>query len=126
MHKHVTVWLDQKEARVFHLEADRTDETTVTAQEHAHHKHPRGPEGEHPHPDDARRFFHQIMQTLSGNEQILLVGPSTTKLDFLRYVHKHDPRMEPRIIGIETVDHPTSGQLVAYAKHYFRQSPRAH
>jgi hypothetical protein len=32
--------------------------------------------------------------------------------------------LEPRIVGIETVDHPTDGQLVAYAKKYFGMTDR--
>jgi hypothetical protein len=34
-------------------------------------------------------------------------------------VHKHDHALEPKILGIETLDHPTDGQLVAYVRHYF-------
>lgn len=37
--------------------------------------------------------------------------------------HKHpggtNAALERRIVGIETVDHPTDAQLVAYAKKYF-------
>jgi hypothetical protein len=50
------------------------------------------------------------------------VGPSTAKLDFSRYLHKHDPALEARIVGIETVDHPSDGQLVAYARKYFERT----
>jgi hypothetical protein len=35
------------------------------------------------------------------------------------YVHKQAPALEAKIVGIETVDHPTDGQLVAHAKRYF-------
>lgn len=74
------------------------------------------------HPEDARRFFHEVASALKGIDQLLLVGPSTAKLEFFRWVHKHDPKLEPSIVGIETVDHPTDAQLVAYAKSYFNRS----
>ena len=56
---------------------------------------------------------------LEGAEGVLVVGPSTAKLQFIRYAFKHDRTLEPRIVGVETVDHPTDGQLVAYSKRYF-------
>ena len=51
--------------------------------------------------------------------RILVVGPSVTKLRFLRYAQEHDRALESRIAGIETVDHPTDRQIVAYARNYF-------
>jgi hypothetical protein len=51
---------------------------------------------------------------------ILVVGPSTAKLHFLRLLHTHDRVLESRIVGIETVDHPTDRQLAAYVRTYFR------
>jgi hypothetical protein len=34
--------------------------------------------------------------------------------------------LEAKIVGVETVDHPTDRQLVAHARHYFdpKQYPR--
>jgi stalled ribosome rescue protein Dom34 len=125
MHKHVAIWIDHKEARIFHIHPDKSDEATVTAPlHHIHHRHPKGAEGVKEHPDDVKRFFHEVGRALEGTEEILVVGPSTAKLEFLRYVHKHEHALEPRIVGIETVDHPTDGQLVAYAKKYFHRSDR--
>ncbi|HSO30975.1 MAG TPA: hypothetical protein VLT33_00625 [Labilithrix sp.] len=119
MSKHVVVWLDHNEARVFQIHPDGVDEAHLTAPKHHHHKHPRGGLEPKSHPDDAKRFFHEIARSLDGHDEILVVGPSTAKLEFIRHVHKHDPALEPKIVGVESVDHPTGGQLVAYARKYF-------
>ena len=125
MPQYVATWIDHKEARIFHIHPERIDEVTVTAPlQNIHHKHPRGAEGIKEHPDDAKRFFHEVARALEGTEEVLIVGPSTAKLEFFRYVHKHDHALEPRIVGIETVDHPTDGQIVAYAKKYFKLADR--
>jgi stalled ribosome rescue protein Dom34 len=122
MTKHVAVWIDHKEARIFRIVLDEIEEMTVLAPLHnIHHKHPRGHEGDKEHPDDAKRFFHDVARVLDGAEEILIVGPSTAKLELIRYVHQHERALEPRIIGVETVDHPTDAQLVAYAKKYFKR-----
>jgi hypothetical protein len=39
-------------------------------------------------------------------------------------LHEHDRALERKIVGIETVDHPTDGQIIAYAKKYFRLGER--
>jgi stalled ribosome rescue protein Dom34 len=125
MNKHATVWIDHKEARIFHLHPDRVEEATIQAPPHdIHHKHPKGPEGVKERPDDAKRFFHEVALALSQTDAVLVVGPSTAKLEFFRYVHTHHSALEPKIVGIETVDHPTDGQIVAYAKKYFGMGDR--
>jgi hypothetical protein len=124
--RHVTVWLDHHEARIFHVDAETFDEKTLLAPTHHIHRHPKGPnsEHEHEHPDDAHRFFKAVAHELEAAERVLVVGPSTAKLQFIHYAFKHDPQLEPRIVGIETVDHPTDKQLVAYSKHYFAADDR--
>jgi len=125
MNSYSTVWIDHKEARIFHVRAHEAQEEIIKATPPgAHHKHPKGPEGPREHPDDAKRFFHEIARSLEGASEILLVGPSTAKLEFFRYVHGHDPTLEGRIVAIETVDHPTDGQLVAYTRQYFNLGNR--
>jgi stalled ribosome rescue protein Dom34 len=117
--RHVAVWIDHREARIFHIDADALDERTMRAPTHHVHRHEKGASAEHNHPDDLHHFFKAVAHELQGAERILIVGPSTAKLQFIGYAHKHDPHLAQHIAGVETVDHPTDGQLVAYAKHYF-------
>jgi len=127
MSRYVAMWIDHKEARIFHVHADQIDSATITAPlQNIHHKHPKGPEGVREHPDDAERFFHAVAQSLEGTDKILIVGPATAKLELLKYVHKHHLGLERRIAGVETVDHPTDGQVLAYAKNYFKLNERLH
>jgi stalled ribosome rescue protein Dom34 len=119
---HVAVWIDHKEARLYRFEPGSVDETTVAAPHHSiHNKHPRGSEGPKAHPDDAKRFFHEVARALEGAEEILVVGPSTAKLEMIRYLHHHEHTLEQKIVGVETVDHPTDAQIVAYARQYFER-----
>jgi stalled ribosome rescue protein Dom34 len=91
----LAIWMDHNEAKVFHVAAAGFDETTVSAPNHHVHRHPKDQETRtHNHPDDEHRFFHEVAGKLAGADQILLVGPSVTKLHFLRYLHKHDSRRE--------------------------------
>lgn len=117
--RHVAVWIDHHEARIFHVDASQPDERLIQAPTHHVHRHPKGPTAEHNHPEDMHHFFQAVSRELQGAERVLVVGPSTAKLQFVRYAEKHDATLAPRIVGLETVDHPTDKQLVAYARSYF-------
>lgn len=124
MPAHAVVWIDHKEARVFHLHPASTDETTVLAPQHHIHRHPKGRGEAREHPDDGHRFFAGVVRTLDGVDAILIVGPSSAKFELFRYMHEHDERLVSKIVGIESADHPTDGQIVARARHYFMATDR--
>lgn len=117
----MTVWMDGEQAQIFDVTAESVDETTVRAPKHHVHRHPKDQDTKaRSHPDDEHHYFREIAKALSEAEAILLVGPSLAKLHFLRYLHKHSPALEARIVGIETADHPTGPQIVAHARAYFQ------
>jgi stalled ribosome rescue protein Dom34 len=119
MSHHVAVWLDQHEARVYQLHAEGFDVANVHAPERHVHRHPTVT-ASHNHPTDLQHFLKEVTLALEGAKEILVVGPATAKLELLKYLHKHAPAVATNVVGVETVDHPTDGQLVAYAKKYFR------
>ena len=119
LHAGSAVWIDHQEARVFRVTPGSFVESVVQAPAHHTHRHPKGPTAEHHHPDDMHRFFADVAKALENAERILIMGPSTAKLQFLRYLREHAPALEPRVVGIETVDHPTDRQIIAHIKHHF-------
>lgn len=119
MPTHAVTWIDHKEARIFHLHPDSTEETTVLAPQHHVHKNPLGPGKGTGNAEDARRFFKEVARTLEGADALLIVGPASAKLEFFRYLHEHDRRLEAKVIGVESADHPTDGEIVARAKASF-------
>ena len=125
MSKHVAIWIDHKEAHLFHIHAGDPETVVVTAAMHAiQHKPQQGPPEPWGHPDDAIRFFAEVARSLPSADEILVVGPSSAKLEFVRYLAKREPKIEAAVVGVETVDHPTDNQLVAFAKHYFQAKDR--
>lgn len=113
------VWLDHQEARIFGVDPEKLQAETVSAPEHHLHRHPKGPTPERQHPSDNAQFFRHIATLLRDSDAVLVVGPANAKLQFLRFLTKQDHQLEAKIVGVETVDHPTDRQLVAHARHYF-------
>jgi stalled ribosome rescue protein Dom34 len=118
--RHVAVWIDHKEAKIFHVEPAGFEVSQIKA---PHHHLTRKAEEQGRHAG-SERFFHDVAAALKDSEEIVVVGPSSAKLDFVRYAVKHDAALETKILGVETLDHPTDGQLAAYVRHYFHREGR--
>ncbi len=132
MPTHAAVWIDHQEAHVFHVQPETVghvqpeaiDETAILSPKHLIHRHPKGRGEAKEHPDDAKRFFHEVARSLDGTDAVLIVGPSSAKVEFSKYLQDHDRKLHAKVVGIETVDHPTGGEIVAYARRYFKASDR--
>ena len=113
---HAAVWIDHHEAHIFHVDPLSFSVSTV---EVAHHvpRHPKSEAGRRNHPDDAPRFFLDVIRALENTTQLLVVGPSTAKNNFVDFVLEHAPSLH--VVGIETVDHPTDKQVAAHVRRYF-------
>jgi len=121
---HVAVWIDHNEAKVYQIEEHSFTEETLRAPKHHVHKHPKGVAWEKSHPTDLVTFFHGVAEALEGAGEILITGPAKAKLELMRHIHSHHPALEKKVVGIETADHPTDGQLVKHARAYFDAADR--
>ena len=123
-HFHAVVWIDHSEAHVIHFSPDDVEQFVVRPN-HPHHKvhSTAGTLGDGKAPAD-RDFFHRVAQALAGAQEILVVGPAQAKLQLVKHIHAHEAALVPKLIGVETVDHPSDAQLVAYARKYFRAKDR--
>ena len=111
------VWIDLEHTKIFELHATKVEETKLNRREIHHHT---GFEkGQNAH-KNSEKFFHQVAEHLAGAHQILLVGPGNAKTHFKEHLEQHDRQLEKKVVGVETVDHPTDGQIVALGKRFFR------
>ncbi len=117
---HAAVWLDHREAKIVGLASASVEATDVSVPQHVHRHHPHGDSGAKEHPDDEKVFFQALAKALQGYLHILVLGPANAKTDFKRYAHEHDRGLEGRIEGVETVDHPTDGQIAALGRKFFK------
>jgi stalled ribosome rescue protein Dom34 len=118
-HYHAVVWLDQSEAHVMHITAEDVEKSVVLpTKPHAHLHAKSGSIGSGRQPED-KDYYHAVVEALKGAQEILVVGPAQAKLQLVKHIHSHDPAMSDKVVGVETVDHPSDGQLVAYARKYF-------
>jgi hypothetical protein len=116
-HSHVVVRIDHQQAEVLQFDAQHLSEHKVRVQTDYTRQHASGVRTEH-------EFFGAVCDALAGLGEVLVTGPHTAQADFRGYVEKHRPALCHQIVGWETVDHPTEGQLIALARQYFVKHDR--
>jgi stalled ribosome rescue protein Dom34 len=113
------IWIDHSEAHVIHFNAEASESEVVkTTSTHPHLHHKSGSVGSG-HADSDKHYLHAVIEAVADASEILVVGPGKAKLELLRHADKHDPKIAANIVGIETVDHPSDRQLLAYARKAF-------
>lgn len=127
---HAAVWLDHNEARIFHVNVGPFDAAVVHAiipspKAHTQLHRKSGPTEGHRAAEN-QPYYHAVAQALADADAVLVLGPSTAKLELIKHAHKRDPKLEAKIIGVETVDHPTDHQLAALVRRYFKEADAAH
>jgi len=109
---HAVVYIDHRIAQVLQFDADHVEASTVKAHTHHTAQHGSAVRTEH-------EFYGHVADSLGGVQEVLVVGPGTARTAFRAYCAKHRLETARRIVGSETVDHPTQPQLVALARKYF-------
>jgi stalled ribosome rescue protein Dom34 len=109
---HAVVLIDHHSAQVLQFDAEQVHAQKVKA--HTHHTRQHGSSVRTEH-----EFFGEVCDALVGIAEVLVTGSHTAQSDFRHYVDKHRAAVGAQIVGWETVDHPTEGQLLALARKYF-------
>lgn len=125
-HYHALVWIDHHEARIFHFNATEVDSATVHSthpHQHIHHKANTRGSGHAP-VDEA--FLERVTQAIRPAGAILITGPASAKQELAAHIGRIHPELGKRISGVETLDHPSDGELVALARKFFRADDRMH
>lgn len=115
-YNHVVVWLDHSEAHIIHFNAEAAENEHIKL--HAKHTH----SGTSSDGQANSEFREKIVHSIAEAREILIVGPGLEKLALMKHIIKHHHDVSERVMSVETVDHPTDGQLLKYARKYFAKA----
>ncbi|MBB4367738.1 stalled ribosome rescue protein Dom34 [Bradyrhizobium sp. cir1] len=122
-HFHAVVWIDHAQARIFHLGLSGSDEITLHPHlptRHLHHKANVTGSG-HAAPD--KTFYAEVTTAIADAGEILIIGPASAKTELANHIRAHAPDLAKRIAAVESADHPSDNEIVAYAKRHFKMPP---
>jgi stalled ribosome rescue protein Dom34 len=123
-HFHAVVWIDHREAKVLHFNADSSDTALVRPHNPARQVHHKANSIGSGHAAEDHDYFHRTAQALLGAQAILITGPANAKTEFAKHIQQHEPGINSFVAGVETLDHPTDGELLAFARRYFQVHDR--
>ena len=117
---HAIVWIDHREANVFHLSS--TEETKVVINSHTsvqrlHHK---GLADGGTHQPVDTGFFVRIASALNHTGGTLIAGPGEAKFEFERYLRQNRPDLAAQVHRLEATEHGGDAGLIALAREHFR------
>ena len=123
-HYHSIVWIDHHKAVVWNFTDDAQTKSVVKAHDQHEHTHIRkSPHGGHKTPDDLE-FFDDVAKTLDGVREILIIGPAQAKEEFVAFLRKAHAQVGSAVVAVESADHPTDAELLAYARKHFKMIDR--
>jgi stalled ribosome rescue protein Dom34 len=119
-HYHAVVWIDHKQARIFHFSVDEADRAVVkdhvVRDLHSHEKHT----GQRT--EENKPFFEDVAKAIADASAILIVGPAQEKDFFAKFLSEKHPAIRAHVEGVEKADHPSDGELLDFARRYVKAS----
>jgi hypothetical protein len=117
-HYHAIVWIEHKQARVFHFNVDDADRTVV--KDHIvrdiHSREPRSGQ----RIEENKPFFEDVAKTIADAGAILIVRPVQEKDLFAKFLAEKHRSIRGHVEGVEKADHPTDGELLDFARRYVK------
>ena len=123
---HAFIWIDHQVAKVFHFDADDNELELVHStrpHQHLHHKKNSGDSG---HAPVDKTFHERVAAAVSHAGAILIAGPAGAKTELLTQLKHAHPQIAAKVSGVETLDHPTDGELLDHARRFFKADDRMH
>ena len=125
-HYHALVWIDHREAKVFQFDATDVDHTTIRSEHPDQHIHHKANSGDSGHAPVDNEFLERVAQAIMRAGAILITGPANAKTELAAHIERVHPDLAKRISGVETLDHPSDGVLLALARSFFKADDRMH
>jgi stalled ribosome rescue protein Dom34 len=125
-HYHALVWIDHQQAKIFHFDANGSDRELVRSSHPHQHLHHKANSSDSGHAALDTPFLIHVADALEPAGAILITGPASAKSELASYIRRGRPELARRISRVETLDHPTDGQLLALGRTFFEKDDRMH
>ncbi len=116
---HLVVWIDHKKAHVIHFNPEASDKQIITSHSTHPHLHVKSGVQGAGRAAESVPYFRDVAAAIRDTKEILIVGPGFEKLEFMKYLLKHEHLLAEKVLSVDTVDHPTDHQILALARRYF-------
>jgi hypothetical protein len=123
-HIRAVVWIDHSQARVIRFDRETSTTSVIRPEGGTPHLHHKANSNDAGHLPENQAYLHAVGQAIAGVDAVLVSGPANAKLELMKHLARHDSLLLEKVSGVQTVDHPTDGQLLDLARDHFRLSDR--
>ena len=120
-HIHAIIWLDHLQAEVIGFSSETSEIEQIVSQSPNRQLHRKSGTMGNGHAPDDLNFFEEVSAAVEDVREVLVAGPGTAKIAFKKFVDKKHPDLAKRIVAVEAMDHKTDGQLLDFARKYFKK-----
>ena len=118
-HFHAVVWLDHQKATAWQFSpTEQQEKVTHASGTHERIHSRKSTHGGHRAGAD-HAFFEEVIGSLQGAHEILVMGPAQSKHEFVKYLQARHPAIAKLVVAVENADHPTDAQVLAHARKHF-------
>jgi stalled ribosome rescue protein Dom34 len=123
-HYHAVVWIDHREARVFHFTPTDVERLVLHPDHPTRHIHHKANSIGSGHAAEDHAFLQAVAESIADAGAVLITGPGNEKTELAKHIRERDPKLMSAIVALETIDHPSDAQLVAYARKHLKAADR--
>lgn len=110
------IWIDQEHAKLFQLTPQGPEKKEIRKKVVKHHT-----KGDLDKNQGVEHFYHEVSQSLGSATELLIVGPGVAKNHFKNHLETHHHKgLAGKVVGVESMDHPTDNQILAAARKFFK------
>jgi hypothetical protein len=85
--------------------------------QHLHHKANSTDSG---HAPVDKSYLERVSATIADARAVLICGPASAKTELHTHVKTQHPQLAARVSAVETLDHPSDGELLAHGRLHFK------
>jgi len=123
-HFHAVVCIDHSEALIFEFGQSGVTEHRIRPADHQGNIHHKAGSMGSGHAHEAKSYLTAVAEALQPSQEILIVGHGNAKTELAHFIRDHVPTLALRILGVEAMDQPTKGEIVAFARKFFEEKDR--
>lgn len=120
-YQHAIVWIDHRHATVIDFMVDDQHVHLVEREGGPRRIHTKSglPGAGKDNGDPV--FFDSVVEAIGDAREVLITGPGNAKLSFRKDLEQRHAKVAKRVVGVESLDHPSNGELLAFARKYFKR-----
>ena len=118
-HFHVAIWIDYREARIFHFNTTDAVHITLHSNNLSLLMHDEANTICHGHETLNQAFLQEIATAVARADEVLIIGKDPPRAELAKHIRRYHGQLNAKILNHETVEHPSDELIITFARNLF-------